>query len=241
MRRRLFSVVLTMVCVCLLWGCGSGGDNSMLTAEAGGSFTETIKEPKDGEFTLEELEQYINAQIDAYQGGTVTLDSCKVNAQDVEIVMTYGSWKDYADFNQVVCFQGTVSEAETAGYDIRQNWLDKSGKAAEQQTIAEREKEWNVLILGETVRVKLPGKILYTTDNVKITGRRTARIETVMADGSTPAAAAGTEPETEEETESAVDSVSASGGGAPDSAGESPSVINRYASVADRYAYIIYK
>ncbi len=235
MRRRLFFMPLIIGCICLLWGCGSGGDMSMLTADAGGSITEKIIEPKDGDFSSEELEQYIAAQIEAFQGGTVTLESCKVGATDVEIELTYGSWKDYADFNQIVCFMGTLSEADTAGYDIRQTWLDKSGKAAGQDIVQEHVKDWNVLVLGEPVRVKLPGKIVYATDNVKITGRRTARIDSVMADGSAPGSDAAAASETEEDT------VSASGAASGTSLTETPSVINRYASVADRYAYIIYK
>ena len=235
MRRRLLSASLAIICVCLLWGCGSGGEQTMLTADAGGGITEKIIEPKDGDFSQEELEQYITAQIEAFQGGTVTMDSCKVTATDVEISMTYGSWKDYADFNQVVCFQGTLSEADTAGYDIGQTWLDKKGKPADQTVIRERAKEWKVLILGEPVRVKLPDKILYATDNVKITGRRTARINTVMADGSVPDSDTAADAEAEDETVTASSAVS----GSPQA--ESPSVINRYATVADRYAYIIYK
>ena len=235
-RRRLLYAVLAFAGFGLLCGCGGSdkGSHTTLTADDAGSITQKIVEPRDDtEFSQEELEAYVTAQTGAYQNGSVEMESCKADAQQVEIVLKYASWKDYADFNQVVCFQGTIAEAADAGYDMKQIWVDGSGKPADAETIRERENEWKVFILEEPVRVKMPDKILYTTDNVTVTGRLTARVDTVMQDDGTteqtdaqPAAAASSSAGAEEEPVQAVDG---------------PAVINRYATVADRYAYIIYK
>ena len=221
----------------LLCGCGGSGTGSQtsLTADDAGGITQKIAEPReeDAAFTQEELEAYITAQTEAYPGGGVSLTSCKTDDQKVEIVLQYASWKDYAEFNQVVCFQGTIAEASEAGYDVNQAWVDTSGKPAEKETIREREGEWKIFILEEPVRLKLPDKILYTTDNVTVTGRLTARVDTVMEQSSTGTPA--------EEPEAVAVSSSVTEEKEPSLAADEPSVINRYATVADRYAYIIYK
>ena len=237
-KRLLQLPVLAALCVCILSGCGGGGNGSVLTADETGGITEKITEELDGgSYTQEELEQFIAAQTAAYEGGPVTMESCKVSSGKTEIVMKYPSWRDYAAFNQVDFFLGTISEAETAGYDINQDWLDRSGKAVEREKISEKKNDWKMLILEETVDVKLPGKILYRTDNVSVTGRKSARVDTVLSDRDGSGETAGEEGGAVTEA-SASSAVSA---GETVSAPDSPSVINRYATVADRYAYIIFK
>ena len=85
--------------------------------------------------------------------------------------------------------------------------------------IRERFREWKVFIVSEELNLKVPDKILYASDNVRITGRLTAVVQTVMNDSQTdPAGAASGE-----------------------QAVKTQVTTHPLATVADRYAYVIYK
>lgn len=186
--RRFSAVFLLVCCFCLfLSGCSLPNSNRNVTVavDETGKFTETIVEETNGEdFTESELEEYIDEQIQAYDpsdSGKVRADSVKVGDDSVKIVMIYESYKDYAGFNGLVCFLGTLSEAEKAGYDLSSlTFVDSDGKEADKEVLEERKKEWKVLILNTPCYVRAPDKILYTTTNVTVTGRLTANIDTVI-------------------------------------------------------------
>ena len=138
---------------------------------------------------------------------------------DVKISLSYASCADYAAFNQVTCFLGTLQEAEDAGYEVERTWLDESGAAGDMALIRERFREWKVFIISEELNLKVPDKILYASDNVRITGRLTAVVQTVMNDSQTdPAGAASGEQTVKTQV-----------------------TTHPLATVADRFAYVIYK
>ena len=74
------------------------------------------------------------------------------------------------------CFLGTIADAKAAGYSFDRDFLNEKGKEAEdaKATIEERAGEWKVLITEEPMRLRVPDKILYTSENMKTTGRMTA-------------------------------------------------------------------
>ena len=78
-------------------------------------------------------------------------------------------------FNQVACFLGTLQEARAAGYDMDQppGWTRPEQQARSMRSYG-NVKEWKCSLSPEPIHVKLPDKILYASDNVKITGRLTA-------------------------------------------------------------------
>jgi len=206
--------------------------NTTVSLDETGAITETIVEAKEQDFTEEELETYIKSAIDTYNGGSemVALDSCEASSGSVKIVMNYASDEDYASFNQVPFFAGTIREAEDAGYDVLgQDFAEANGTPADMEIVEQRAKEWKVIVVSEDIIVRAPDKILYATDNVEITGRLTADVETVLDD---TAASSGTE-------EVTADSGSAESTSAETEENIDPAAV--FATYADRYAYIIYK
>ncbi|MCF0146557.1 MAG: hypothetical protein HUJ73_08220 [Eubacterium sp.] len=196
LRIKITGILLTAILLAgLLSACSlaKNSTNTSITVTETGAITENIIEDKTGDFTAEELSAYVKEKVAAYNKGnekdpTVEMESCTVDNGSVQLTMKYASCDDYAAFNNVVCFQGTLKEAEDAGYDVMNiTWYEQNGAKGDEEVISGRIKEWKVFIISEPISLKLPDKILYTSENVKITGRLTAVVETVMnPSGETP-------------------------------------------------------
>ncbi len=230
-QRRHYHILYGLLCLIgllvfspLLTGCDAArSTTTSLTIDENGRVTEEIVEKQGKEdYTQEELTAYIEQELELYnrgKEGAIQLNSCTVLNGDVKISLSYASCADYAAFNQVTCFLGTLQEAEDAGYEVERTWLDESGAAGDMALIRERFREWKVFIVSEELNLKVPDKILYASDNVRITGRLTAVVQTVMNDSQTdPAGAASGE-----------------------QAVKTQVTTHPLATVADRYAYVIYK
>lgn len=237
--KKILTGILAIACV-LSSGCafpGRSGSN-VLSVDEKGVLTEKIQESDSGGgYTEDELKQYITESIKAYDSSddaAVKLDACKIDGDTVKIEMTYRTVQDYSNYNNVPCYLGTLDQAKAAGFDVDQNYLDEDGKEGDQALIRQRAKEWKVFIVSEPVDVRTPDKILYATDNVSITGRLTAEVQSVR----------------EEQVTASSESVSGTSGLQPESTapakttGTDPKqqeILNRYTTVADKYAYIIFK
>ena len=213
-------------------GCGMGVRNAAttLTVDETGKIREEIVEDKGPDnFTEEELLAFIEQETAAYNSGkdspAITLSSCTIQNSKVQISMEYASCADYAAFNQVAFFVGTLQEAADAGFEVERTWEDPDGVLGDMEIIRERFKEWKVCIVSEPIAVKLPDKILYVSDNVRVTGRMNAVVETVLNDEAA-------------DTSASPESLTQSGTG---QSTKVQTTIHPLATVADRFAYIIYK
>ena len=257
-KHRLLAGVLAGAIGIAVAGCSlpNSSENTSISADETGVITETVVESVgEGSFTEDELKQYIEQEIADYTdsgGGKVSLTKCTVTNRTAETVMTYATCDDYAKFNHVTCFLGTIKAAEDAGFDITQSFVDKRGAAADAEVLSERAKEWKIFICEEPVQVRLPDKILYATENVTITGRLTATVNTVLNTPEATSAAASSESGAAEadktQTESVTASSASSAGGSgtasasrTEESGADSQQMNPYATVSDYYAYIIYK
>ena len=228
--RMLTAALLALaLAACLLAGCTLPTTSSTtVSLDETGVIQEEIVESQNGrDFTVEELQAYIEEQLAVYNRGKeeppVKLENCQMENGSVRLMLKYASAADYAAFNNIVCFRGTLQEAEDAGYSMDMPWYEPDGNVGEQKIIMERAKEWKVFIVSEPVNVKVPDKILYASDNVKITGRLTATVETVLNEEEAPAAAASSSEEETEETLSREER------------------LHPLSTVTERFGYIIYK
>ena len=176
-------ILLVLLLLGIFSGCGKekDADTTTVFADKTGRLEQLIVEPLGGEdYTAEELEAYVSEQIAAYKeqtgSETIHLDFCKIQEDTIKIKIRYESWNDYQEFNQVICFEGSLEEAQEAGYAFEGGFLDNTGKQAAGATILAYGQDWNVLILEEPVAVEVPGAILYVSDNVTVTGDKTASI-----------------------------------------------------------------
>lgn len=217
-------IMLLLIAMCSFAACSlpTNNTNTSLTIDENGALTEVIVEDQgDDNYTVEELQAFIEDNLALYNQGkeepAVTLENCKVENGSVRLTLHYASCADYMNYNQVTCFMGTLKEAEEAGYSLDRTWLEPNGREGDEAIIRERVKEWKIFIVSEPINVKVPDKILYASDNVKITGRLSATVETVMSN-------------TETTSESSESTETTPGGD-----------IHPLATVAERFAYVIYK
>ena len=229
MIRLVPGLLLLAFLACLVSGCTLPTTrNTTVTIDETGKLTEEIVENQgESEYTADELQAYIEEALAAYNRGKETpaiiLDSCRVENGSVRLGLAYANFEDYAAFNQVTCFQGTLKEAEDAGYSMDMTWLEPNGQKGDLEIIRERLKEWKVMIVSEPINVKVPDKILYASDNVDITGRLTATVKTVLAEEEPAAETASSEAAQDQQTVSRAER------------------IHPLATVTERLAYIIYK
>ncbi len=180
--RRLFPGLLAAAAL-LAGGCvGSrGAETTTLYVDEDGVLEQAIVEAveEDG-FTQEELRTYVREDVEAYgaENGEekVTLESCRLSGGTARITLKYASAADYASYNQVECFLGTVQEAKSAGYSFEGDFLDGSGNAVENSAV-QAQPEAHVLILEEVLDVRLPGEILYTSADASVSGERTVSVK----------------------------------------------------------------
>lgn len=187
----LVALLLAALIPSALPGCSlpTSADSTTVTIDEYGSVTETIVESGGSDFTESELKEFIETQVASFNAAhgedSVTMESCRVSGGSVRIKMKYGAWEFYKDFNNVNCFQGTLRQAEEEGYDLGIPFYDETGAEAPADTLQERRNEWKVIIVEEPLTVKVPDKILYASENVTITGRLSAVVNTVLSDDRT--------------------------------------------------------
>ena len=179
MKRKNRHVKFTIMCmlvlsqIFLLAGCTNQDTESAqncIRVDANGQITDTIVEAFDKDYyTQESLQEMIEKEIKEYTGqdGAVKLNSLAVSEdmdRNVTVVMTYTTWKDYAEFNDTRLFYGTVSEAQTAGYAIPSDLVSAKDESRT-MTLQELDsmKDYHILITEESVPVYLPEKPVYFT------------------------------------------------------------------------------
>ncbi len=184
--KRKFSILLAAIMLIgLMAGCGNkfSPDENALYVKKDGKVIQVAIESLDQSYYDEaELEQFINDEIDAYDGGedaSVKLQNFKVNDGVANMQLEFDSFETYADFNGRVLFVGTVAQAIAAGYDFNQQFTsitdgesgdaswsrDESGNAvgdASKDDITSL-LESNCVITGETIQVKVAGTISYVS------------------------------------------------------------------------------
>lgn len=138
-----------------------------------GKITQVIVDDADESVTGEELENYINEKITAFQSNNnqdfVSLEKCAVNSGKVNIALIYSSISAYAGFNNVSCFNGTVLEAYNAGYDFNRVFHDMDGNEIPYYELARYCRDGNVLILKESAEIRLPGETTAMSEQVDVT------------------------------------------------------------------------
>lgn len=142
-----------------------------------GSITEIIQETLDeAYYNTSELQNMITSEVTDYnkQNGenSVTVKNFETEGQNVKLEMVYASAKDYASFNHVEFYYGSLINAQLEGYlfDVSYKKVRDgvvSGNAVSgSEVIKAMDKE--VLIVQAPLEVKVPGSILYTSTNAEI-------------------------------------------------------------------------
>ena len=166
-------------------GCSGGSDDpndTTLSISSKGEITHHIVESFDKSYYNEdELRTGINEQIEEYCNEKG--DDSLVKLKDLKILdgvatadLIFKDYSDYAAFNEVDLFYGTIEEAMEAEYPT-----DVTLKSVEDdETIGKYEFEAladnRIIVTGESLIIRTPGKIAYTTANIDVIDKSTAKM-----------------------------------------------------------------
>lgn len=186
--KKVISICLCLVLMSsLLIGCGQSEDPDTDTVyvKKNGSITEiSIGDFDKDYYDQEELQQFIEDEITSYKEENedcdVKMDSVSVEEGVAKLSMNYGDYSDYAGFNGVEFFAGTVVQAIAAGYtfDVAYNSVEAGTEAGSaDQTEVTGDDKFKVVVLNEDTDVVVKGKIAYVSgDNVTVKSDNTASV-----------------------------------------------------------------
>ena len=184
--KKIICVGFTMIlCMGLLSGCSkkTDVDTSTVFIEKKGKITSVDVEALDKDYYDEaELESYITDHVNDYtseNGNTVEMAAFTVTDQVAKLQMQYDSYEDYTAFNGIELYDGTVVEAEAAGYDFDTDFISASDedtkKVSKDDVLADDNNK--VVIIKANVDVKVDGTILYVSkENTKVTEKNKVSI-----------------------------------------------------------------
>lgn len=187
MKRGRYLAVL-LVAGSMLTGCGILGgfspEVSGISIDKKGGVTEVIREMFDESvYSKEELELQLNSEIQAYNTAAgdeyIEEKGLKVKGSVAQLKIKYASVKDYTAFNNVKFYAGNVVGAVQQGY-----MFEGSFKSVTSGTVDASSALWGSAIIRGTnyptivfqgpLLVEVPGEIIYVSDNVNVTDKKTA-------------------------------------------------------------------
>jgi len=174
---------MIMAAVCLLAGCGTASvpERNTVSVQKDGTIRQTIVDQfEQNYYDAGELEAMAQEKIGRYGGGsgTIVCNSVKADDGDVIVQMTYQAGADYTAFNKRELFCGTVEEAAAQGYSL-QDLVKEDGTAIGEDGISAISANHIIIIetkAGEEMAVNVYDKILYTSGDVTISGKKDVMI-----------------------------------------------------------------
>lgn len=205
--KKVCSICLTILMISLISGCATRfPEEDTVYIQKNGTISEASVESFDKDYySQEELESFIKDEIDDYEkdyDGSVKMVAFKVEEDTAKLMMKYGDYQSYSDFNGQELFTGTVVQAIAAGYQFDVNFAEvKDGEvegeslntqdateslteAVPQTTSAVDAKDitsnedYKVVILNEDTDVEVKGTIRYvSTNGVTLKDENTASVK----------------------------------------------------------------
>lgn len=177
--KKSLGLCLVLTGILLLSGCSQKFEptESTIFVTSKGVVKSAIMESfEKGYYNFEELSGEIESAVQTYcageNEGAIVVESLTEADDMVTLQMQYANAEVYSEFNDMVLFSGTLSEAEAAGYSFSELY-DLEGQLAE--LTAEEENTLKVIITEEEVCIQTSGKIKYVSDNVTTIDAKLAR------------------------------------------------------------------
>lgn len=183
--RNWTKIFVIVAVVYMLTGCGGAGvpDRNTVSIQKDGTIRHTIVDQVEQEYyniDIEELEALAQEKISrSGSDGKIVCESVKADGENIVVEMTYQTDHDYTDFNHREFFNGTVSEASAQGYSMK-DLVGQDGAAVSEEEISSAGENHIVIVqtnAGEALDVNVYGKILYTSENISLYGKRDALID----------------------------------------------------------------
>ena len=183
---KLFAAACTLLL--LLSGCQKKEEEPWVPASTAiqvsqdGRITETIIDRlTESYYSSSELQEMVNASVKdhtaVYGDGSVSVKEFTANGSDIRIVLEYAAAEDYAAFNNVRFYNGSMLGAQMEGYRFETSFqlVAKDGTVSEQKVPVDgpvSHKEYQVLVTDRSHKVEVPGNIVYVSAPSQVEDRR---------------------------------------------------------------------
>ena len=177
--RKSLSFLLILSMAFLLSGCEQEYEptESTIFITSKGVVKSAIMESFDKSYyDFDELYEAVEKEVKAYcldkNEEAVTISSLVEENDSVALLMDYQTVEDYVEFNEILLFSGTFSEAAAAGY-LPGELHDAEGNSVEVNL--ESLGDLKVIVTEESVCLQTSGRIKYVSDNVTILDKKLAK------------------------------------------------------------------
>lgn len=182
MRKWKRTLVIMAAAFCLT-GCGSedSPNRNTLSVQKDGKIEQTIVDRFERNYyNPEELETMAKEKIERYGDGeeSIICESVKTSGEQIIVKMIYQSGTDYTNYNNRELFCGTVGAAFEQGYSLKDIVGEDGSVISDEELSAIRDNHVVVVQTkaGEELDVNVYDKILYTSENVVLSGKKDAII-----------------------------------------------------------------
>ena len=197
MRRKLYAVLGIFAAASMVTACGTSfkaEESTVYVTKQGTVIGADIEDFNEDYYDEEELETYITESVESYVAsngdGSVELESFKTESSEehgitAHLYLNYTSYIDYALFNDIVFFAGTITQAQDEGYAFDQQLQavedgSLTGIVDLKEVLGSEEsdnEELKAVVIGEETVVKIDGTIQFVSDgNVEMISKDTARV-----------------------------------------------------------------
>lgn len=177
--RKSLNFLLVVSMAFLLSGCGQEfepTESTIFITSKGLVHSAIIESFDKSYYDFDELYEEVENEVKAYcldqNEEVVTINSLVKENDSVTLMMDYQTVEDYVEFNDILLFSGTFSEAAAAGY-LPEELFDAEGNSAEVDP--EKLGDLKVIVTEESVCLQTSGKIRYVSDNVTILDKKLAK------------------------------------------------------------------
>lgn len=191
MKQKLCALLCICAAASTITACGTSfkaAESTVYITKKGTVVGADIEDFNEDYYDEEELKNYITESVESYAAsngdGSIEIKSFQIEPSDgggdmAQLYLNYASCADYARFNDVMLFAGTVLQAQAENYEFNQNFQKvEEGSLAgsvDVQEVLDAE-EYKIAVIGEETVVKVDGTIQYVSDgNVEPSGKDTAR------------------------------------------------------------------
>jgi hypothetical protein len=180
--KKIKALVAVFIMLILAGGCSlkpfDAETNTIYVKKDGSIMQALIEDFSESYYNATELEDLINETVNTYNEGSekVKVEKYKVINNIAKLITSYSSSIDYAKFNEVEFFFGSISDAKSEGYDFDQDFISIEEKNTVGSETIKSLSQYKVIIFEEDVQLKTDSKILYLSNNAELVDSKTAKL-----------------------------------------------------------------
>ena len=188
MKKRMVALGCCIGMSMLLGACGAKLDvqENTIALQRNGKILEAAVESFDQSYyDQEDLNTYVQNVVDDYTAEhgkkSVSVTDSKVEEKKAYLTLQYENAETFSDFTGIECFNGSIVEAQSAGYDFDLDFYPVTDGKADTKTVKGStlldDDDLKVLIVKENSDLIVPGKIAYvSTEGTEVASEKQVNV-----------------------------------------------------------------